>query len=89
MTLLLVFGDQGWERFFLPFLPPVLSILSSILPPVLSILPSILSTFDAPLVAGAGEEKRASRRGYQSEQEQSCDPLSGNSEDGVFHTIHF
>ena len=61
-----------------PLLPPVLSILPSILPPLLSILPSILSTFDAPLVAGAGGEKRASRSGCQDEQERSCDPLSGD-----------
>ena len=82
MTLLLVFGDRGWLRFFLSIRPPVLSILLSICPPVLSILPSILSTFDASLMAGAGVERRASRRGYQSEQEQSYYPLSG---DGVFH----
>ena len=67
----------------------VLSMLPSILPPLLSMLPSILSTFDAPLVAGAGGEKRASRRGYQSEREQSCDRLSGNRGVGVFHTIEF
>jgi hypothetical protein len=82
MTLLLVFGDRGWFR---AVLPPLLSIL----PPLLSILPSILSTFDAPLVAGAGEEKRASRSGCQDEQERSCDRLSGNTGDGVFHTIQF
>ena len=80
--LLLLFGDRGWFRAVLPPLlsicPPVLSILLSICPPLLSILPSILSTFDAPLVAGAGVERRASRRGYQSEQERPCDPLSGN-----------
>ncbi len=77
MTLLLVFGDRGWVWFFLPILP-------SILPSILSMLPSILSTFDAPLVAGAGGEKRARRRRYQSEQEGACDPLSG---DRGFHTI--
>ena len=76
MTLLLGFGDRGWFR---AVLPPLLSIL----PPLLSMLPSILSTFDAPLVAGAGGEKRAS---YQSEQEQSCDRLSGDRGEGVFHT---
>jgi hypothetical protein len=77
--LLLGFGDRGWFR---AVLPPLLSIR----PPLLSILPSILSTFDAPLVAGAGGEKRASRRGYQSEQEQSCDSLSRDRGEGVFHT---
>ena len=63
MTLLLGFGDRGWFRAVLPpllsILPPLLSMLPSILPPLLSMLPSILSTFDAPLVAGAGGEKRA------------------------------
>ena len=83
----LVFWGRGWFRAFLSIRPPLLSILLSIRPPLLSILPSILSTFDAPLVAGAGGEKRASRRGYQSEQERPCDPLSGNGGDGVFHTI--
>ena len=63
----LVFWSLGCLRAFL-----------SIRPPLLSILPSILSTFDAPLVAGAGGEKRASRSGCQDEQERSCDPLSGN-----------
>ena len=48
------------------------------LPPLLSIRPSVLPVFDAGLVAYAGGEKRASRRGYQSEQERSCDPLSGD-----------
>ena len=86
-SLLLLFRDRSGFRAVLPICPPVLSILLSICPPVLSILPSILSTFDAPLVAGASGEKRASRRRYQSEQEQSCDPLSGNRGDGVFHTI--
>ena len=71
MTLLLVFGDRGWVRFFLP-------LLLSIRPPLLSIRPPVLPVFDAGLVADAGGEKGASRRGYQSEQEQSCDPLSGN-----------
>ena len=85
MTLLLVFGDRSWVRFFLSIRPPLLSILLSIRPPLLSILPSILSTFDASLMAGAGVERRASRRGYQDEQERSCDPLSGNGGDGVFH----
>jgi hypothetical protein len=72
--------------FLPPLLPPVLSILPSILPPLLSILPSILSTFDAPLVAGAAGEKRASRRGYQSEQEQPCGSLIRDRGEGVFHT---
>ena len=80
--LLLGFGDRGWFRAVLPpllsILPPLLSMLPSILPPLLSMLPSILSTFDAPLVAGAGGEKRASRSGCQDEQERSGDPLSGN-----------
>jgi hypothetical protein len=47
----------------------------------------LLSMFDAGLVADAGGEKRASRSGCQDEQERSCDPLSGNRGDGVFHTI--
>ena len=78
--LLLLFGDRGWVRFFLP-------LLLSIRPPVLSIRPPVLPVFDAGLVADAGGKKRASRRRYQSEQEQSCDPLSGNRGDGVFHAI--
>ena len=46
----------------------------------------VLAVFDAGLVADAGGVKRASRRGYQSEQERSCDPLSGDRGEGVFHT---
>ena len=55
-------------------------------PPLLSIRPPVLAVFDAGLVADAGGVKRASRRGYQSEQERSCDPLSGDRGEGVFHT---
>ena len=58
----------------------------SIRPPLLSICPPLLSIFDARLVADAGGEKRASRSGCQDEQERSCDPLSGNRREGVFHT---
>jgi hypothetical protein len=65
-------------------LPPVLSILLSILPPLLSILPSILSTFDAPLVAGTGGEKRKPQW-LPRWQERSCDRLRG-IEERVFHT---
>ena len=76
----LVFWGRGWLRAFL-------SIRLPIRPPLLSIRPPVLPVFDAGLVADAGGEKGASRRGYQSEQERACDPLSGNRGDGVFHTI--
>jgi hypothetical protein len=52
-------------RFFLP-------LLLSIRPPLLSIRPPLLPVFDAGLVADAGGEKRASRRGYQIEQIQEA-----------------
>ncbi len=80
MTLLLVFGDRGWLRFFLP-------LLLSIRPPLLPIRPPVLPVFDAGLMADAGGKKRARRSRYQSEQKRACDPLSANRGDGVFHTI--
>ena len=62
------------------------SLIRAVLPPLLPIRPSLLSIFDAGLVADAGREKRASRSGCKDEQERSCDPLSGNRREGVFHT---
>ena len=80
ITLGLVFWGLGCLRAVLP-------LLLAVRPPILSIRPPVLPVFDAGLVADAGGEKRASRRGYQSEQERACDPLSGNRRDGVFHAI--
>ena len=62
------------------------SLIRAVLPPLLPIRPPLLSIFDAGLVADAGREKRASRSGCKDEQERSCDPLSGNRREGVFHT---
>ena len=57
MTLGLVFWGRGWLRAFLPLFLPVR-------PSLLSIRPPVLPVFDAGLVADAGGEECASRRGY-------------------------